>query len=136
MYQITSFLITLCALFLLVLAAPLPSDVASLNKRVTHYGRGTWFNVGEGACGDWNVNSDSIVAISAQIYGSGGNCGQWVRVTNTANGQEAYGMTRDECESCGSGDLDMSPGLFEQLGNLDTGVLQISWNFMNMDWSP
>lgn len=31
---------------------------------------------------------------------------------------------------------DMSPGLFEQIGSLDTGVLAIQWNFMNKDWSP
>ncbi|KAF9236492.1 RlpA-like double-psi beta-barrel-protein domain-containing protein-containing protein [Melanogaster broomeanus] len=135
MYQLTTLLIVLSAFFLSVLAAPLP-DAKSLDKRTTHYGRGTWFNVGEGACGDWNVNSDSIVAISAQIYGSGGNCGQWVHVTNTANGKSAYGLTRDECESCGAGDLDMSPGLFEQIGDLSTGVLSISWNFEAMGWSP
>ena len=38
--------------------------------------QGTWFDVGLGACGEWNVNSDKIVAISSQIYGSGGNCNQ------------------------------------------------------------
>ncbi|KIJ17906.1 hypothetical protein PAXINDRAFT_130423 [Paxillus involutus ATCC 200175] len=82
MYQLTTLLIMLSANFLMALAAPLP-DAQSLDKRITHVGIGTWFNVGEGACGDWNVNTDPIVAISAQIYGSGGNCGQWVQVTNT-----------------------------------------------------
>jgi hypothetical protein len=31
---------------------------------------------------------------------------------------------------------DMSPSLFEQLGSLDTGVLQIEWNFKAKGWSP
>ena len=38
--------------------------------------QGTWFDVGLGACGKYNVNSDKIVAISSAIYGSGGNCEQ------------------------------------------------------------
>lgn len=38
--------------------------------------QGTWFDVGLGACGDYDTNSDKIVAISSHIYGSGGNCNQ------------------------------------------------------------
>jgi len=78
---------------------------------------------------------------------------QWIHITNTDNGQSAYGKTRDECESCGSGSLgaqfnsavvvcllngivDMSPGLFEELSTLDTGEIPISWHFMSKSWSP
>ncbi|KAH7913975.1 RlpA-like double-psi beta-barrel-protein domain-containing protein-containing protein [Hygrophoropsis aurantiaca] len=139
MSQIALLFIILFASLFMALAAPMPLDVSSspdLAKRVTHTGRGTWFDVGLGACGENNVNSDSIVAISSAIYGNGGNCGQYVHVTNTANGKSAYGMTRDECPSCSSGSLDMSPGLFEQIGDLGTGVLEISWNFMSKEWSP
>ncbi|KAG2351699.1 RlpA-like double-psi beta-barrel-protein domain-containing protein-containing protein [Suillus spraguei] len=94
---------------------------SSLDKRTTHTGEGTWFEVGTGACGYTDTDR---------------NCNQWIYITNTANGQTAYGKTRDECESCGSGDLDMSPGLFEELSTLDTGEIPISWHFMNKDWSP
>jgi hypothetical protein len=62
-------------------------------------------------------------------------------------------MVRDECQSCAADNLgilrsnffpiqflsnvpDMSQGLFEQLGNLDTGVLSIEWYFMPWGWSP
>ncbi|EGN98056.1 hypothetical protein SERLA73DRAFT_182923 [Serpula lacrymans var. lacrymans S7.3] len=135
MYSFALFFITLCMSLVATFAAPIDVN-STLEKRITHWGRGTWFNVGLGACGEYNVNSDPIVAISSDIYGSGGNCGQWVHVTNTATGQSAYGMTRDECPSCAAGSLDMSPGLFEQIGDLNTGVLSISWNFMNKDWSP
>ena len=31
---------------------------------------------------------------------------------------------------------DMSPGLFEQIGDLNTGVLSISWYFMPTGWAP
>ncbi|KAI0755277.1 RlpA-like double-psi beta-barrel-protein domain-containing protein-containing protein [Daedaleopsis nitida] len=124
-------LIIAFALVCSVLAAPV-----NLEKRVTHSGRGTWFNVGLGACGKHNVDSDKIVAISSNIYGSGGNCDQWMQITNTANGKKAYGKVRDECPGCGSSDLDMSPSLFQELGSLDTGVLKVSWHYMNKDFEP
>ncbi|THH27880.1 hypothetical protein EUX98_g6315 [Antrodiella citrinella] len=119
-------------------ASPLAVNGTSgtLEKRVTHTGRGTWFNAGLGACGDEDSNDNPIVAISSQIYGSGGNCNQWMTITNTKNGKVASGKTRDECEGCGKYDIDMSPSLFEQLGSLDTGVLSVSWHFEAKDWSP
>ncbi|KAG8214725.1 RlpA-like double-psi beta-barrel-protein domain-containing protein-containing protein [Butyriboletus roseoflavus] len=112
MHQFTIIFTVLSIFCLSVLAAPLPSDQA-LGERGERYGRGTWFYDGWGACGFYNANSDLIVAISAQIYGTGANCGQWVRVTNTQNGNTAFGMMRDECQSCGPQDLDMSIAMFE-----------------------
>ncbi|KAG1822569.1 RlpA-like double-psi beta-barrel-protein domain-containing protein-containing protein [Suillus subaureus] len=132
MYRLTTILITLCTFFFTVLAAPLRLNGILLIALT----KGTWFETGTGACGYTDSDDDPIVAISAEIYGSGGNCNQWIHITNTDNGQTAYGKTRDECESCGSGSLDMSPGLFEELSTLDTGEIPISWHFMNKDWSP
>ncbi|KAG0700443.1 RlpA-like double-psi beta-barrel-protein domain-containing protein-containing protein [Suillus ampliporus] len=139
MYRLITVLMTLCAIIFTVLAAPMRlsgTATVSLEKRVTHTGEGTWFEVGDGACGYEDTDSDPVVAISAQIYGSGGNCNQWIEITNTDNGQTAYGQTRDECESCDSGSLDMSPSLFEELSTLDTGEIPISWHFMSKGWSP
>ncbi|KAG1765916.1 RlpA-like double-psi beta-barrel-protein domain-containing protein-containing protein [Suillus occidentalis] len=118
-------LISLCAFIMTVMAAPIPRT-SSLAKRTTHSGKGTWFEVGTGACGYTDTDDDPIVAISAEIYGSGGNCNQWIHITNTDNGYSAYGRTRDECESCGS----------TSLATLDTGEIPISWHFMSKDWSP
>ena len=134
MINTNPFIFSLLAFVLLVLAAPLSNDI-EVDKRDS-WGRGTWFDVGLGACGEWNQNSDSIVAISADIYGDGGNCNEWVQVTNSQTGATAYGMTRDKCPSCAAGSLDMSPGLFQQLGDLSAGVLQIEWHFMGGGWSP
>jgi len=129
------------ASILLVLGSPLPvsgTEVVDLEKRITHTGRGTWFHVGLGNCGKVNKDSDLIVAISKSLYDSnhGTNCDQYVQIKNTANGKVAYGLTRDSCQSCGQGDLDMSPGLFKKLGSLDQGVLKISWNFKAKGWHP
>ena len=38
--------------------------------------QGTWYEVGLGACGYTDSDSDYVVAISHDIYGSGGNCNQ------------------------------------------------------------
>ena len=64
--------------------------------------------MGLGACGYTNVNSDHIVAISHDIYGDGGNCNQWMEVTNDANGKTVYVQTRDECMSCNSDAIGLS----------------------------
>ena len=73
-----------------------------------------------------------------------------MEITNKKNGKKALGLVRDSCPGCGDGDIgafyarivtpglanltygrfaDMSPSLFEELGDLDTGVLTVSWDF-------
>ena len=74
---------------------------------------------------------------------------QKVKIRNTANGKTATAIVRDECMGCGSNDIgmsfiyiymmstivltvrlvDMSPSLFEELGDLDEGVLKVTWSF-------
>ncbi|KAJ7134797.1 RlpA-like double-psi beta-barrel-protein domain-containing protein-containing protein [Mycena epipterygia] len=136
----------LCVLFfcaMLTFAAPLQQGNATLpnlDKRVTHVGRGTWYNpsAGEGNCGFFDSDSSPVVAISKERYDANGgeNCNQWIAITNTANGKVAYGKTRDSCQSCDTSSLDMSPSLFEELAPLSTGVLKISWHFEAKGWSP
>jgi len=125
----------LLASTLAALASPVPNTTA-LEKRITHVGRGTWYEPGLGACGFTDSASDPVLAIGQGRYGDGGNCNQWVAITNTANGATAFGLTRDECESCSTEDLDMSPSLFQQLGNLDQGVITVSWHFQAKGWQP
>ncbi|KAI0916826.1 hypothetical protein AcW2_007115 [Taiwanofungus camphoratus] len=137
MSRLAVLFLTLCAFVATVFSTPVPNATEVLEKRITHTGRGTWFEVGLGACGDYNVDSDAIVAISHDIYGNGGNCNQWIAITNTETGITQYGLTRDECMGCDAISLDMSPSLFESLGaDLGAGVLQISWHFMNKAWQP
>ncbi|KAF7365023.1 hypothetical protein MVEN_00373400 [Mycena venus] len=127
----------------LAFAAPLQgnaTDVAELDKRITHVGRGTWYNpsAGEGNCGYFDSDSSPVVAISKARYdaNNGANCNQWIAITNTKNGKMAYGKTRDSCESCDTSSLDMSPSLFEKISTLATGEITISWNFMPAGWTP
>ncbi|KAI0769901.1 riboflavin aldehyde-forming enzyme [Fomes fomentarius] len=114
------------------LAAPTCDEAegTAIEKRA-RTGRGTWFNVGLGACGKTNQDSDKIIAVSSSIYGSGKYCDdQKVSITNLANGKTATATVRDSCPGCGSSDIDMSPSLFQELGDLDTGVLNVSWDFV------
>ncbi|THV03881.1 riboflavin aldehyde-forming enzyme [Dendrothele bispora CBS 962.96] len=140
MSRLALFVFALFASFFLAFAAPVSSNNTSttLEKRVDHFGRGTWFEVGLGNCGQWSVDSDHIVAIAKSRYdaNNGGNCGQWVQITDQKNGHVKYGLTLDSCQSCGSGDLDMSPSLFKLFEPLSVGVLNIKWNFMPKGWSP
>lgn len=43
-------------------------------------------NGNPGACGDYNPDSALIVAMNHEQYAQG-NCGKWVKITNTANGK-------------------------------------------------
>jgi hypothetical protein len=127
------------ALVAAAVAVPAPPvDAASasshhaLAKRVTHTGRvsavcgflishmltyraqGTYFDVGLGNCGWHNVNSDLIVAISKDRYddANGSNCGQYIHITNTANGHTTWVKTVDSCPGCGYNDLGMRRAVF------------------------
>ncbi|OSD07518.1 hypothetical protein PYCCODRAFT_1463757 [Trametes coccinea BRFM310] len=119
----------LFALAFTAFASPVDTEGATFIEKRSRTGRGTWFDVGLGACGKTNKNSDKIIAISSDIYGNGGYCDKKVKIKNTANSKTATATVRDECPSCGANDIDMSPSLFEELGDLDTGVLTVTWDF-------
>ncbi|KAJ7598796.1 riboflavin aldehyde-forming enzyme [Mycena floridula] len=141
MARLTSFALFVLASIGTINAVPVQNvsvPITQLGKRITHTGQATWFNVGLGNCGEVNKDSDHIVAISKAFYddNNGGNCDQWVQVTDSRNGQTHYGKTRDSCPGCGYYDLDLSPSLFTEFESLDVGVFPISWNFMPKGWSP
>lgn len=117
------------ATFLFAVAAVLgATSAAPAEKRGGRQGRGTWYDTGLGACGWNNVNSDAVIALSPSVYAGGAHCGKTVTVTNVKTGAKATGTVADECPGCGVNDIDMTPGLFQQLGSLDEGVLTVSWN--------
>ncbi|KAH9921657.1 RlpA-like double-psi beta-barrel-protein domain-containing protein-containing protein [Fomitopsis serialis] len=125
-----------CVLQLIVQAArALP--LKALGKRDDYQGDATYFETGTGACGYTDNDSDPIVAISHLIYGEGGNCNQWIQITNPANGQSQYGQVRDECEGCGQYNIDLSPSLFQSLGeDLSVGRFGVDWHYMDKNFSP
>ncbi|KZT54555.1 hypothetical protein CALCODRAFT_510639 [Calocera cornea HHB12733] len=90
----------------------------------TFSGRATWFNVGLGACGQFNVPSD-------YQYGDGypgPNC--FRSITIEYNGQQEVATIMDECPqgSCDeSGQLDLSTGLFTAFAGLDVGQFDMTY---------
>ncbi|KAF9377752.1 hypothetical protein CPB97_009955 [Podila verticillata] len=105
---------------------------------ITHYGKATWFTHHYGACNYyWDGNKEPVVALSARMMGaqSWGNpfCGRHVRVVNRDQPHRVViGRVVDKCpgDECAFGSLDLSPAAFKQLGHLDTGILNIAWNFL------
>ncbi|OSX56966.1 hypothetical protein POSPLADRAFT_1157994, partial [Postia placenta MAD-698-R-SB12] len=104
---------------------------------------GTWYNVGLGACGHPDVTSSPIVAISHDIYGNGGDCNQWMQITNKgATRPPSVCVTRSLPQQlylcltflpC----PDLSPSLFKSLGApLSEGVIEVEWHFMAKRWNP
>jgi len=159
MMRLTLLLLCICAFVTVSLTAPIPDedtalleDTAALVEDVTlpedattlsedtMTGRGTYFYVGLGACGEYNKNSDHIVALSPEEYGSSdevsSHCGQYVHITNLDNGESVYAMVRDECPGCSGGDLDMSPSAFSTIGPESQGVLRIQWYYKAKGWEP
>jgi len=131
-----SLVVVLFASLYSAFAAPLKDGLAGTLDEKIHTGRGTWFHVGLGNCGLWNIDTNPMVAIAKGLYDSndGGYCNQWVEINY--NGRTVHAMVRDSCQSCGYGDLDMSPGTFEDLAALAVGEIDISWHFMDKSWRP
>ncbi|KAI0042642.1 hypothetical protein FA95DRAFT_1575621 [Auriscalpium vulgare] len=111
--------------FVAVFGALLSAVASPVEKRES--GQGTWFDTGLGACGFNNVNSDFIVALATPDYANGAHCNQMITIT--ANGKTATAQVRDECPSCSSGSIDMTPSLFQQFAGLDVGVVHVTWNY-------
>ncbi|KAJ2551181.1 hypothetical protein EV175_003788 [Coemansia sp. RSA 1933] len=111
---------------------------SSSDSSQTFSGDGTYYTPGLGACGVTNTESDLIAAINAEQYGSstgsGGSnsasiCGKCVQVKGP-NGQVKVKIT-DKCPSCKSGDLDLSPAAFDQIGSEAAGRISITWSFVD-----
>jgi len=115
----------------LATAASTASAGAASSTSSTAYsgGFGTYFYQEgvAGACGTVHSDTDLIVAIDQAMY-SLSLCGKTVVVTNTANSKSVNATVADECPGCRNPtSLDMSLGAFETIGDLSTGVLDITW---------
>jgi len=128
------FLVAALATPLLALSAPVEMNV---QKRTP--GRATYYAVGQGACGSWNVPSDFIVALNAAQFETGGypssQCGRGITINY--NGMSAHATVMDECPAvgCSYGDLDMSEGLFTFFAPTSVGVFYMDWSFDGEDGS-
>ncbi|KAI8067665.1 uncharacterized protein B0P05DRAFT_552468 [Gilbertella persicaria] len=104
-------------------------------KIKTFTGLGTHYDVGSGSCGEFDTNSDLVVAVNKAQMQNGPNpnknphCYQMVSIRGDMGNVVA--KVTDTCPACGEGSLDMSPSVYEIVcGTLASGVCHITWNFL------
>ncbi|CAG8572351.1 6104_t:CDS:1 [Ambispora gerdemannii] len=130
-------IITLFILHTFLLSATVNTLPLSLEKRQLYTGQGTYYNPGLGACGQYDDDNSAIVALAAPDFDAetpNGNpnrnrlCNRYIRIYY--NNRSVEGMVRDRCPECSSGDVDMSPAMFDNLANRNLGRISISWQFI------
>jgi len=113
---------------------------------VVHKGRATNYSPegAAGACGEYNSDSDKVVALPFELYDELKNskqsrCGSKIRVTY--NGKTVEGTVADRCPGCGLDEsygglsglshLDLSTGFFAEFADPIEGFIQpIYWEFV------
>ncbi|KAI1317565.1 RlpA-like double-psi beta-barrel-protein domain-containing protein-containing protein [Xylariaceae sp. FL0255] len=138
--------------FTIVNAAAVSPNPAVLSREAINTGDMAWFPPGLGACGKVNSASDTIVALSADIFdlqtpnGNPNNnplCGKQVCVTSLKandpitnqlyqirinfNGKSAVATIEDRCPSlsCAEYAIDVGPAVFSQLDDLSVGHVSV-----------
>lgn len=104
----------------------------SSGSRTTYTGRGTYYGVGQGNCGWVSKDSQHVVAISQKLYNTLSNkysfseyCGRYI--TASYQGKSVTVEVVDSCGSCSDNDLDFSESAFQELAELEKGVIQVEW---------
>ncbi|GAA5954489.1 hypothetical protein JCM8115_004607 [Rhodotorula mucilaginosa] len=113
-------------------SATASSSSSSSSSSGTYSGQATFFyqDGNAGACGTTHQDSDRILALQTEMYGSGQDCGRTVTITNTSNGKSVTATVADECPGCSSSaSLDLSTGTFDAIASEDTGEVPITWSF-------
>ncbi|CAO3689418.1 unnamed protein product [Umbelopsis vinacea] len=113
------------------------SKSSSKSSSGTFKGTGTWFipateGGSTGACGPHEGNNELIGALNAPQYGDMSSksswCGKKVKVTS---GSKSVIVTiNDACPECAHGSIDLTQAAFKKLGDLNTGVLGITWSLV------
>ncbi|PVV03481.1 hypothetical protein BB560_002035 [Smittium megazygosporum] len=112
-----------------------PAQSGEFDGSKTFTGEGTYYDVGMGACGKINTNSELVAAINTKQYGVHANpnkapiCGQCMLVKGPNNSSVKVKVV-DRCPVCEFGDLDLSPTAFVKLSPLAVGRIKISWNYV------
>ncbi|KAK7447429.1 hypothetical protein VKT23_014139 [Stygiomarasmius scandens] len=90
----------------------------------------TWYdpNGGRGACGAPLKNSDLVVALPESRYEGGKHC--WKHIGIHYQGKYVEAVVSDMCPDCEWNHIDISEGTFQQLADLGTGVIDVTWDFV------
>ncbi|KAF5648198.1 rasp f 7 allergen [Fusarium tjaetaba] len=101
----------------------------------TKHGEFTYYDIGQGACGENDTGKDdsiNIVALSHLLMGELSNnnpmCGK--TITIKANGKTCQARVADKCMGCAINDIDVSRKVYEEIwGSLDSGRTEVEWWF-------
>lgn len=98
----------------------------------------TWYDVGLGACGTWTQNSDLVCAVSHVIYDAAAlstnpndNPLCKLRLRLWHDGKSVDVQVVDRCDGCETTDIDVSPGAFQELANLEKGRVPLTWQLIS-----
>lgn len=110
-------------------SSPAVDNVSHIfEERAFMNARFSFYHAGLGACGDYNGDGDSIVALNVQQFGNRRYCGQRVRIS--FHGRSVEATIKDCCMGCGYGGLDLTPSLFSRLASLGAGIIHGEWEFI------
>ncbi|KAK6510008.1 hypothetical protein TWF481_004722 [Arthrobotrys musiformis] len=105
----------------------------------SYSGKATFYDAGLGSCGETHSNSDLICALSKVTMSltAGANpnlnpmCGTKIRVMSASNPTGVIVSIVDTCPGCaGAYDLDLTPAVFDQLGDPLAGVIDVTWDYV------
>lgn len=108
---------------------------ASGGSSAAKSGEFTYYDIGQGACGQDDSGKDdsiNIVALSHLLMGPSSNdnpmCGK--TITIKANGKTAQATVADKCMGCAMNDIDVSRKVYMEIwGSLDSGRTEVEWWF-------
>ncbi len=115
-----------------------PDDASYQNQtNQTYSGDGSFYEVGLGACGMTNTDSQLVAALPAAQFDAAtpaGNpnanpyCNKKMQVTT--GGKSVVVTVVDRCAGCATGDVDLSPAAFDQLADPSVGRLPVTWDYI------
>ncbi|KAL7902801.1 expansin module family protein [Trichoderma sp. SZMC 28014] len=124
MVSITTVVSALC-LAIATSAAPTEQET----RAAANTGSMTYYEVGLGACGATNSDSELVCAVSHILYDSEHPCGRNIRINN--EGRSVVVRVVDRCVGCAENDLDLSPTAFQQvIGPLGIGRATATWEWV------
>lgn len=100
-------------------------------------------SVGLGSCGYQDSQTDDVVALQENMFGSLSNsganqpsnklCNKKIQITNPKTGATAVGTIRDRCPGCtGTGGIDLSATLMGKVnGGVADGRIPVEWYFLD-----
>ncbi|RCH79359.1 hypothetical protein CU098_005752 [Rhizopus stolonifer] len=109
------------------------SKASSSSSSTQYSGEGTYYTPSLGSCGTQSSSTDLVAALNAVQMNNPANpnlnptCGKYVNVKGPKGSVRVKIV--DTCPPCASGDLDLSPTAFAEIGEIIAGRINITWTW-------